>query len=335
MMKAKLWLMIGFLTIAFMIWWLAPSPEKLQISDYVETEGSRRRLQTSRSKEQTDVSNIAGSSKVQGKAFTSMNRGEKEVYLSSRLELLSSINNEGELEENIQTLWKDLKTLNSFERAGYTEAIEQSLAKIDRGVEEKFTWLIRFLPAIERSLDGKTTPFGESESQVFSYLVSNLRNQGADIYSELNKIDSLEQRNDLTTRLLPHLYLRTGDMQPELMETLSADQRSKTEEAMIEISAKQNALQVPALELYLGGGGGAGTHDGLIERLFSQPEWFWKNTKDVEAVINQTEPGDRKNMVIAQMAGIISRNNPEAAEAWLSQIDDQKLRESVRSSFKN
>lgn len=266
--------------------------------------------------------------------FSQMSRSERSESLGIRLDALRSYDDPETLEKHITSLIRDIDSLNPFERLGYTEAIENSLAMLDGDGQEKLVWIAKNLSTFERAFGQRKTAFGSSVSQMFSLLTSNLRDGDINIRKALEEIPNEESRYDVTTRMVPHLFLVSRDQQLEILDSLPNDYKMLAEQGMIEIAASQDALQVEAVDLYLSGGG---IDDGgrALVKLFKKPEWFWENAESVEKMLNSTVDGHRRDLVISEMVKLISTHSEKEAENWISEISDPVLQSKTLKELKS
>jgi hypothetical protein len=146
------------------------------------------------------------------------------------------------------------------------------------------------------------------------------------LLGELAKIDNEEHAESLRTLLIPEMVVREDQRFHRYYQNLPPEERQRADQEVMEISALRGRYQMPAVELYLSGGGEDGLQEELPSKWVSRPNWIWEHSEELTDLLGSAASPERKDAFISKMIVPIATKDPEVAASWLESINDPQVR---------
>ena len=258
--------------------------------------------------------------------FEKLDQRAKFQSLTGRIShIKEDLENSSDPASLVGKIMSDMRKLDSFGRSTIFGTLENELASLDSESPNKFEWFARTYPKIRKQLQDFTFNGKSSELHVFSLMASNAKSMGVDVYTEVKKLDNPEAQKSLIEGVIPQMIIQSNDSFQEIVDGLQPDVKAQVQQNVMITSAIDKMYRSEALEMYLGNMGTSGNHSEIVSKWFVDSPWFWQNSSRIADVAAKSQPGPRRDLVIAEIIRATSKSDPESGKQWLPLISDQKL----------
>lgn len=292
-------------------------------------ERDKQRLPSTRYNKARDLRSDRQSDRSQSlqKSFSDLPPAEKVSNIRSRLDALIQSSDLFFNDEFVDQLLTDLGDPGFLEREVYqtafTGVVTNLISKDTDKKMEDLAKIVHQIGPVLQSHDWETASAAQYLSSAVFYQSSFHK---FDLLGELAKIDNEEHAESLRTLLIPEMVVREDQRFHQYYQNLPPEERQRADQEVMEISALRGRYQMPAVELYLSGGGEDGLQEELPSKWVSRPNWIWEHSEELTGLLGKAASTERKDAFVSKMIVPIASKDPEVAASWVESINDPQIR---------